>query len=47
MVGFRNILVHDYRKLDLGIMLDVIERRLDDLIDFTNLAMEYSRRNPS
>jgi uncharacterized protein YutE (UPF0331/DUF86 family) len=47
MVGFRNILVHDYRKLDLGIMLDVIEHRLDDLIDFTNLALDYSRKNPS
>ncbi|MGD0384083.1 MAG: DUF86 domain-containing protein [Thermoguttaceae bacterium] len=46
MVGFRNILVHDYRKLDLGVMLDVIECRLDDLIDFTNLAMEYSNDNP-
>ncbi|HEY4760159.1 MAG TPA: DUF86 domain-containing protein [Thermoguttaceae bacterium] len=43
MVGFRNILVHDYRKLDLTIMLDVIEHRLDDLIDFTNLAMESAR----
>ena len=43
MVGFRNILVHDYRKLELAIMLDVIENRLDDLIDFTNLAVEYSR----
>jgi uncharacterized protein YutE (UPF0331/DUF86 family) len=42
MVGFRNILVHDYRKIDLGIMLDVIEHRLDDLIDFTNFAMKYS-----
>jgi uncharacterized protein YutE (UPF0331/DUF86 family) len=46
MVGFRNILVHDYRKLDLGVMLDVIERRLDDLIVFTNLAMDFSRDNP-
>lgn len=25
MVGFRNILVHEYRKLDLGIMVAVIE----------------------
>jgi uncharacterized protein YutE (UPF0331/DUF86 family) len=47
MVGFCNILVHDYRKLDLEIMLDVIEHRLGDLIDFTNLALAYSRRNPS
>jgi uncharacterized protein YutE (UPF0331/DUF86 family) len=43
MIGFRNVLVHDYRKLDLGIMCDVIEHHLDDLIDFTNMAMKYSR----
>ena len=43
MVGFRNILVHDYRKLDLEIFVDVIEHRLNDLIDFTNLVMQYVR----
>lgn len=47
MVGFRNILVHDYRKLDLEIFVDVIEHRLNDLIDFTNLLMQYVRGNPS
>jgi uncharacterized protein YutE (UPF0331/DUF86 family) len=41
MVGFRNILVHDYRELDLNIMKDVIEYRLDDLIRFTNDALAY------
>lgn len=41
MVGFRNILVHDYREIDLKIMRDVIENRLDDLIHFTNEALAY------
>jgi uncharacterized protein YutE (UPF0331/DUF86 family) len=41
MVGFRNILVHDYRELDLNIMKDVIEHRLDDLIRFTNDVLAY------
>jgi uncharacterized protein YutE (UPF0331/DUF86 family) len=41
MVSFRNVLVHDYRKLDLGIMKDVIENRLDDLIRFTNDVLTY------
>jgi uncharacterized protein YutE (UPF0331/DUF86 family) len=41
MVGFRNVLVHDYRELDLNIMKDVIEHRLDDLIRFTNDALRY------
>ncbi len=43
MVGFRNILVHDYRELDLSIMKDVIEYRLDDLIRFTNDILAYLR----
>lgn len=43
MVGFRNVLVHDYRELDLGIMKDVIEHRLDDLIRFTNDILNYLR----
>ncbi len=43
MVGFRNVLVHDYRELDLSIMKDVIEHRLDDLIRFTNDVLVYLR----
>ncbi len=35
MVGFRNVLVHEYRKLDVGMMKKVVENRLDDFLDFT------------
>lgn len=31
MVGFRNILVHDYLEVDLKIVYDVLQNRLDDL----------------
>jgi uncharacterized protein YutE (UPF0331/DUF86 family) len=41
MVGFRNILVHDYCELNLNIVKDIIEHRLDDLILFTNDALAY------
>lgn len=41
MVGFRNILVHQYEDLDVKIMVDVIEHRLDDLVVFTNYVVEY------
>lgn len=34
MVGFRNILVHGYEVVDLGIVRDVVENRLDDLLAF-------------
>jgi uncharacterized protein YutE (UPF0331/DUF86 family) len=41
MVGFRNILVHQYEDLDVKIMIDVIEHHLDDLVVFTNHVLEY------
>jgi uncharacterized protein YutE (UPF0331/DUF86 family) len=44
MIGFRNILVHTYRELDLSIMRDVIENRLDDLILFTNAVLAYLQK---
>lgn len=34
VVGFRNILVHGYETLDLGIVEDIVEHRLDDLLAF-------------
>ena len=36
MVGFRNILVHQYQELDVDLMIGVIENRLDDLLAFTD-----------
>jgi uncharacterized protein YutE (UPF0331/DUF86 family) len=35
MVGFRNIVVHGYQRVDLRIMRDIVEHRLDDLLAFT------------
>lgn len=46
MVGFRNIMVHDYHQVDIKIMRDVIEHCLDDLILFTNLIMKYVNADP-
>lgn len=43
MVGFRNIMVHQYQKMDIKIMVDVIEHHLDDLIVFTTHVMEFGR----
>lgn len=34
MVGFRNILVHEYARTNLAIVRDVLENRTDDLADF-------------
>jgi uncharacterized protein YutE (UPF0331/DUF86 family) len=35
MAGFRNILVHGYDTVDLDIVRDVLEHRLEDLLAFT------------
>ena len=43
MVGFRNILVHEYTKLDLNLMTDVIENHLDDIIEFAQqIVLQFS-----
>ena len=34
MVGFRNVLIHEYTKLDLGILIDVIENGLNTPLEF-------------
>jgi uncharacterized protein YutE (UPF0331/DUF86 family) len=39
MVGFRNLAVHQYHKLDLAIVRAVIEKSLDDLLEFSALAL--------
>jgi len=38
MAGFRNILVHGYGDLDLSIVRDVVENRLDDLLRFVGVV---------
>lgn len=39
MVGFRNLAVHQYQALDIAIVRAVIEKNLDDLLEFTALAL--------
>jgi len=36
MVGFRNIAVHDYQSINLGILQKIIENHLQDFEHFTN-----------
>jgi uncharacterized protein YutE (UPF0331/DUF86 family) len=37
MVGFRNIAVHEYKKLDLNIIISIVE---NNLVDFENYMTE-------
>lgn len=40
MVGFRNIGVHEYEKLDLNLLQQIIEHYLDDFVEFTNALIQ-------
>ena len=40
MVGFRNIAVHQYRELELSIVLSVIKTGMDDVIVFIDHLLE-------
>lgn len=39
MVGFRNLAVHQYQTLDIAIVRAVIEKSLDDLLEFSTRAL--------
>ena len=38
MAGFRNVLVHGYHTVDLSVVQDVVEHRLDDLLQFVEVV---------
>lgn len=43
MVGFRNIAIHDYQELNLEVVQQIIEKHLEDFLDFTRtLVMSQS-----
>ncbi len=42
LVGFRNILTHDYGRLDLDIVVQVIEFRMQELLDFANAMLNQA-----
>lgn len=44
MVGFRNILVHQYQDVDIDIMILIIEKHLVDFVEFTNDIMEFAEK---
>lgn len=46
MIGFRNIAVHQYRTLDLAVVETVIDRNLDDLLDFAQTVRPLLAEEP-
>ena len=41
MAGFRNILVHDYMKLDRGLVYDIVKYNLIDIEKFIKIIIEF------
>ena len=41
MVGFRNVAVHDYQKLNLDIVRRIVVDHLDDFLAFTRLLLSH------
>ena len=39
MMGFRNIIVHQYREIDYRIVAEVINKQADDLIEFASIIV--------
>ncbi len=46
MAGFRNILVHGYGDVDLGIVKDVVETHLADLLAFVDAIRQRNHSRP-
>lgn len=40
MVGFRNIAVHDYQALELGILEAILDKHIDDFKEFTKVVLQ-------
>ena len=45
MVGFRNIAVHDYRQLNLDVVRNILETRLDDFRRFGEAMIRADAQN--
>lgn len=45
MVSFRNILVHDYMKVDEEIILNILKNHLDDFVKFMNYIQKWIKDN--
>ena len=43
MVGFRNVAVHDYRNLNMEIVVSIVENRLGDFRDFCTALLSQSK----
>jgi len=45
MVGFRNVAVHDYRKLSMVILRSILDKRLDDFRQFSRQLVAWASKD--
>ncbi|KGK86583.1 DUF86 domain-containing protein [Clostridium sp. HMP27] len=45
MISFRNILVHDYMRVDEKIIIDILHNHLDDFAEFVNYINQWTEEN--
>ena len=43
MIGFRNIAVHDYKRIDEKILKEVLDGHLEELLDFARTILNLDR----
>ena len=43
MIGFRNMVVHEYQRINIDIVVAVIETGLDDLIEFCDIILSLHK----
>lgn len=43
MTGFRNIAIHDYKEIDEEILKEVIEKHLNELLEFARQMLNLKR----
>jgi uncharacterized protein YutE (UPF0331/DUF86 family) len=46
MAGFRNIAVHDYQTMEVPILIQIIEKHLNDFSDFSQAVLRQSDADP-
>ena len=45
LAGFRNLLVHDYARVDSAKVLEMLETRLQDFLAFADVVEDWLNRN--
>ncbi len=40
MAGFRNVIVHDYRKIDYNLVHNILHKNLEDILEFSQIIQK-------